>query len=168
MTIAFIFAAINTLRIILDGTTRAAVAVALLLLTGILLSCAYNTLFHPLARVPGPWAASVSNIWLAWHAKNGRVAELAKTLHDCYGPAVRVGPNEIWFNSKEAFKAIYSSGSGFEKSEFYRKWTANGTVQSLTNTYDEQLLQHWFARSNLTVVCKCLGQTSLTCSLKGI
>ncbi|KAG9249767.1 cytochrome P450 [Emericellopsis atlantica] len=113
--------AIDALLWILGGTTRAILAVAILLGTWILLLCVYNAFLHPLARVPGPWAASLSNIWLAWHVKNGRVAELGKTLHGRYGPAVRVGPNEIWFNSKEAFRTIYSSGSGFEKSEFYRK-----------------------------------------------
>ncbi|KAI6778287.1 Pisatin demethylase-like protein [Emericellopsis cladophorae] len=111
--------AIDALLWILGYTTRAISSVAILLVTWILLSCVYNALLHPLARVPGPWAASVSNIWLAWHVKNGRVAELGKTLHARYGPAVRVGPNEIWFSSKEAFRTIYSSGSGFEKSEFY-------------------------------------------------
>jgi hypothetical protein len=45
---------------------------------------------------------------LAWHARNGRVRELGKTLHRKYGPAVRVGPNEVWFDSKDAFKTIYS------------------------------------------------------------
>ena len=113
--------AIHALRCILAGTTRAVLAVLLLLVTYIFLSCVYNALLHPLARVPGPWAESVSNFWLAWHTKNGRVAELGKTLHERYGPAVRVGPNEIWFNSKEAFRTIYSSGSGFDKSEFYRE-----------------------------------------------
>ncbi|SPJ85851.1 related to pisatin demethylase [Fusarium torulosum] len=47
------------------------------------------------------------------------MALLGKTLHRQYGSAVRVGPNEVWFNSKEAFQAIYSSGSGYEKSDFY-------------------------------------------------
>ncbi|KAF4961677.1 hypothetical protein FGADI_40 [Fusarium gaditjirri] len=49
----------------------------------------------------------------------GRMAYLGRTLHRKYGPVVRVGPNEVWFNSKEAFHAIYSSGSGYEKSDFY-------------------------------------------------
>jgi hypothetical protein len=58
--------------------------------------------------VPGPKLAAVSNIWHALQAKEGRMALLGRTLHDKYGPFVRVGPNEVWFNSPEAFKAIYS------------------------------------------------------------
>ncbi|KAF4966245.1 hypothetical protein FSARC_6044 [Fusarium sarcochroum] len=79
----------------------------------------YRLCFHPLARVPGPRLAAVSSIWHAYQARNGRMAHLGKTLHRRYGPVVRVGPNEVWFDSKEAFQAIYSSGSGYEKSDFY-------------------------------------------------
>jgi hypothetical protein len=70
---------------------------------------AYRVLLHPLASVPGPKLAAVSNVWHAYHVREGRMAELGRTLHSRYGPAVRVGPNEVWFNSKSAFKAIYSA-----------------------------------------------------------
>ncbi|CAM1510917.1 Fc.00g084300.m01.CDS01 [Cosmosporella sp. VM-42] len=79
----------------------------------------YRLFFHPLSRIPGPKLAAFSSTWHAYHARNGRMVQLGKTLHRQYGPVVRVGPNEVWFNSKEAFQAIYSNGSGFEKSDFY-------------------------------------------------
>ncbi|EXL97115.1 cytochrome P450 [Fusarium oxysporum II5] len=79
----------------------------------------YRVSFHPLARIPGPRLAAISSFWHAYNARMGRMAYLGKTLHRKYGPVVRVGPNEVWFNSKEAFHAIYSSGSGYEKSDFY-------------------------------------------------
>ena len=74
------------------------------------------------------------------------MSTLGRTLHEKYGPVVRVGPNEVWFNSRDAFKAIYSkpefntrirvseltmmagAGSGFEKSDFYRE-CANVTLE---------------------------------------
>jgi hypothetical protein len=92
------------------------------LFTCIFTLAAYRLTLHPLASVPGPRIAALSNVWYAYHAKNGLVAQLAKTLHEKYGPVVRVGPNEVWFNSKAAFKAIYGNGSGYEKSDFYCKW----------------------------------------------
>lgn len=67
----------------------------------------YRLVLHPLASVPGPKLAAVSDIWHAYHARNGLMLALGKTLHDEYGPIVRVGPNEVWFNSKDAFRAIY-------------------------------------------------------------
>lgn len=103
----------------------------------LILGIIYRLTLHPLANVPGPRLAAVSNIWLALQAKRGRLGHLGRSLHQKYGHAVRVGPNEIWFDSKEAYKAIYSAlqyaeagrnltpsigaGSGFEKSDFYRK-----------------------------------------------
>ncbi|KAK3317082.1 cytochrome P450 76C2 [Apodospora peruviana] len=92
------------------------VGVTVLFLVAIII---YRLFLHPLARVPGPRLASVSNIWHAYYARNGCMLELGKTLHRTYGPVVRVGPNEVWFNSKDAFKEIYSAGSGYEKSDFY-------------------------------------------------
>ncbi len=37
--------------------------------------------------------------------------ELGKTLHKTYGPVVRVGPNEVWFDSVDAFKVIYGKST---------------------------------------------------------
>ena len=67
----------------------------------------YKLWLHPLSNVPGPKLAAASNIWLARHVQNGTVFQLGKALHKRYGPAVRVGPNEVWFDSKPAFRAIY-------------------------------------------------------------
>ncbi|PNY24985.1 Pisatin demethylase [Tolypocladium capitatum] len=117
----------------LPVTTSAAVADLIWLLArGLVASCAglvlcvaviatYRLFLHPLACVPGPTCAAVSNIWQARNVRNGRMAELAKTLHQQYGEVVRVGPDEVWFNSKEAFNQIYSPGKGYEKSDFYRE-----------------------------------------------
>lgn len=85
-------------------TTNTIVISALVLVITIII---YRLVFHPLAGIPGPKLAAVSNIWHAYHVKNGRMVHLGKTLHRQYGPVVRVGPNEVWFNSKEACQTIY-------------------------------------------------------------
>lgn len=87
---------VNTLLILLQGLV--------LLVAGVV---AYRLTLHPLSKVPGPKLAAMSNIWYAYQVRNGRVHLLGKTLHEQYGPVVRVGPNELWFNTKEAFDAIY-------------------------------------------------------------
>ncbi|AEO59477.1 hypothetical protein MYCTH_2119688 [Thermothelomyces thermophilus ATCC 42464] len=73
----------------------------------------------PPHQIPGPRLAAISNVWQARHVRDGRARELGKTLHRQYGPMVRVGPNEVWFDSEEAFREIYSAGHGYEKSDFY-------------------------------------------------
>lgn len=111
------------------GTALLLTLCALLpLLLGLMAVSFYRLFLHPLSDVPGPKLAAISNVWYAYHARNGRVLELGKTLHKRYGPAVRVGPNEVWFDSKEAFKMIYS-GSGYEKSDFYRKGSGMPRLQ---------------------------------------
>ncbi|WYZ38225.1 hypothetical protein EsH8_III_000139 [Colletotrichum jinshuiense] len=94
-------------------------ATSLCLILTLLIVIGYRLLLHPLARAPGPRLAAISNVWYAYHARNGRMLELGKTLHKRYGPVVRVGPNEVWFDSVDAFKHIYRAGSGYEKSDFY-------------------------------------------------
>ncbi|KAK3347109.1 cytochrome P450 76C2 [Lasiosphaeria hispida] len=81
----------------------------------------YRLTLHPLARVPGPRAAAVSNAWLAWQVRGGRLLALGKRLHKTYGPVVRVGVDEVWVCSKEGFAAVYVGlgGGGFEKGGFY-------------------------------------------------
>lgn len=105
----------------------------------------YRRYLHPLSRIPGPPLAAISRCWYAYHVRNGHMLRLGKTLHKRYGPVVRVGPNEVWFASKDAFKIIYSelfamtrlpelylhrvsaahtspgSTNGYEKSDFYRE-----------------------------------------------
>ncbi|KAK3348528.1 cytochrome P450 [Neurospora tetraspora] len=98
---------------------KTSASLLLLIIVIILAISIYRLFLHPLAGIPGPRLAALSNIWHAYHARNGRMYQLGKTLHKRYGPLVRVGPNELWFDSKEAFKSIYSAGSGFEKSDFY-------------------------------------------------
>ena len=80
--------------------------ITLSLVIGIL---SYRILAHPLAALPGPKLAALSNIWLAYHVRNGRSVSIGRHLHQKYGSVVRVGPNEVWFDSKEAFRSIYST-----------------------------------------------------------
>ncbi|KAK1985953.1 cytochrome P450 [Colletotrichum cereale] len=69
---------------------------------------AYNLFVHPLRNVPGPWSYAIS--WLPKFYRQVYKADYwrhAKTLHDKYGPVVRVGPNELSFTSPEALDEIY-------------------------------------------------------------
>ena len=47
--------------------------------------------FHPLAKYPGPTRCKLTKIWMAWITFGGRGHIYYKTLHDKYGPIVRVG-----------------------------------------------------------------------------
>lgn len=75
---------------------------------GLLARSVYRAILHPLASVPGPRLAGVTSLWYIHHVRNGHMFLLARTLHKRYGPVVRVRPNEVWFDSEEAFRIIYS------------------------------------------------------------
>lgn len=83
-------------------------ATAVALLTLLIAIITHRLFLGPLSRIPGPRLAALSNLWYARHARNGSTAAMAKQLHRQYGPAVRVGPKEVWFNTKEAYDQIYS------------------------------------------------------------
>jgi hypothetical protein len=57
-------------------------------------SCIYNRYFHPLAKFPGPFLASITNlyhVWLYWHVAAEHLVD--EELHRLYGPVVRKGVN---------------------------------------------------------------------------
>ncbi|KAF1731756.1 Pisatin demethylase [Beauveria bassiana] len=95
-------------------------AIVLALATLLMAVITHRLFLGPFSHIPGPRLAAVSSIWYAYHARNGTTAAIAKRLHRRYGPVVRVGPKEVWFNTKEAYDHIYSTGiRGYEKSDFY-------------------------------------------------
>jgi len=99
--------ALQTMLSILLSTLHAAgklLAFALIILLAV---ASYRLTLHPLARIPGPRAAALSNIWLARRVRDGRMFEVGKEIHKCYGPVVRVGPDEVWFDSREGFAEVY-------------------------------------------------------------
>ncbi|KAG6291031.1 hypothetical protein E4U09_004113 [Claviceps aff. purpurea] len=99
-------------------TTVCLSCVSLLMLVAVV--ALYRITFHPLARVPGPKLAAISSFWYARNIVEGNMVKLGLELHRKYGDIVRVGPNELWFNTTEAFDQIYCTGKGeLEKSDFY-------------------------------------------------
>lgn len=60
-----------------------------------------------LRRVPGPFLASISKLWIV-HKQLGLQRPLVDlALHEKYGPVVRVAPNEVIISSPQAKKPIY-------------------------------------------------------------
>jgi hypothetical protein len=91
-----------------------AVAVAWLLYTSVIAVRSYHT------RIPGPWYTNVTTLVLKYYEFTRRRRIWIHSLHQRYGPVVRLAPNEVSFNNLEGMKEIYQSGgSGYDKTEFY-------------------------------------------------
>jgi hypothetical protein len=67
-----------------------------LLCLPLLVYVAYQRFFGPLASIPGPPLASITNVWYAITVRKGNVHETLPDLHRKYGPLVRIAPNELY------------------------------------------------------------------------
>ncbi|KAJ6023644.1 Cytochrome P450 E-class group I [Penicillium canescens] len=84
----------------------------------------YTRVFHPLARFPGPFWASVSRAWIVRSVIRGNTHKTQRMLHTRYGHVVRIAPNELSISDPEAIKIIYGVNSGFIESDFYLAFRA--------------------------------------------
>jgi hypothetical protein len=71
-----------------------------------LLYVAYYKLFHPLARYPGPFWASLTNAWSLSLSVAGDWPERMDVLHARYGPILRIAPNEVAIDDSKAIEDI--------------------------------------------------------------
>lgn len=45
----------------------------------------YNVFFHPLAKIPGPFLASITKLWYVVQVRRGSFDKVNRALHDRYG-----------------------------------------------------------------------------------
>jgi hypothetical protein len=81
----------------------------------------YMRYLHPLAKYPGPFAASLTNLWKAYTMYQGHMEYVIRDLHDKHGAIVRIGPNDLVISHPDAVKQIYLSGSSFQKVALIRR-----------------------------------------------
>ena len=96
----------------------------------------YQRYFHPLAKFPGPFWASISPLWRAYHLVVGDTPVLLVQLHNKYGPLIRIAPNELDSNDADVI-GLYKQGRSAVKSIFYDGFTA--IKPNLFGTQDEDL-----------------------------
>ncbi|KAL3455993.1 cytochrome P450 [Aspergillus heterothallicus] len=86
---------------------------------------AYARTFHPYAKFPGPFVASISRFWIVSEIFRGRAHKTEAELHRKYGSIIRIAPNEVAISDPASIKEIYSINSGFTKTDFYAPWRAS-------------------------------------------
>ncbi|KIW01823.1 uncharacterized protein PV09_06675 [Verruconis gallopava] len=72
----------------------------------------YNAFFHPLAKYPGPKSWGASELPSILSSVKGNIAWDVAALHEKYGSVVRIAPNELSYNTAQAWSDIYSSRPG--------------------------------------------------------
>ncbi|GAB0138625.1 hypothetical protein EsDP_00006851 [Epichloe bromicola] len=111
----------------------------LLCIALVLLWLVRNRRYNGLNKYPGPFAASVSDLWRFIDVCKRRPELTLMSLHERHGDVVRIGPGAISFADPAALKAIYGLNNGFVKSDFYvvQQSVVNGkSLPSLFSTTD--------------------------------
>ena len=114
-----------------------------------------NLISSPLSKLPGPRLYALSKWRLAYDDWKGTRTRIIWKLHQKYGPAVRVGPDEVSFNSLSALRTIYGAGSGFERTLFYDMFDVYGTKNLFTfhsvkeHADRKKLVAHAYSKSNM-------------------
>ncbi|KAF2102472.1 cytochrome P450 [Rhizodiscina lignyota] len=118
----------------------------------------YNRYGYGLNRYPGPFLASVTDLWQVYAASNyGR--HFLIDLHEKYGDIVRIAPNKLSFANPTAIKDMLGPGKDFRKSGFYyvSAATAKGRASpSLFSTLDKDYHDR---------IKRCVNQAFSTTSL---
>jgi cytochrome P450 len=133
----------------------AALAAVAIICFGLYSAIVRPLFLSPLSKIPGPKLFALTKWRLAledWRAVRTRSID---QLHRKYGPVVRVGPNEVHFNSTSALRTIYGAGSGWERTEFYRMFDVYNRQNLFTfaspkdHADRKKLLAHAYAKSSL-------------------
>ena len=121
----------------------------------LILSLNFISNLFRLKGFPGPKIYGLTKWRLAYEDWQERRTRTIHQLHREYGPVVRIGPNEISFNSLTALKTIYGAGSGFERTAFYRMFDVYGEpnlftfVSSREHGERKKLLNHAYSKSSI-------------------
>ena len=91
--------------------------------------------------IPGPFLASISDLWRFYHQNQGYgLRTKLLNLHQQHGPVVRYGVRSVSISSPDAISRIYGSRAGFITADSYKVLVgiSNGKeVPSLVSTADE-------------------------------
>lgn len=79
----------------------------LVLTLGFIAFLVYAVFFDPLRKVPGPFWARWSRLWMIYHARKGDMHAKMIALHKQYGKIVRTAPDEVSIDDPTAIKQIY-------------------------------------------------------------
>ncbi|RSL55937.1 hypothetical protein CEP53_006939 [Fusarium sp. AF-6] len=80
----------------------------------------YQRFFHPLAGYPGPFLASITDLWQVQQYLSLKQPYTLTELHSQYGEFVRYGPNKLSITAEEIVPLVYQKGGRrFPKTKFY-------------------------------------------------
>ncbi|KAF9804687.1 hypothetical protein IEO21_09276 [Rhodonia placenta] len=100
-------------------------------------SVVHQLFFSPLAGLPGPWYAAISDFWLTTHVVRMQQCRIVQDLFERYGPVVRVGPNKVVFCNASTMRSVYCVHK-FDKSTYYKSLLTNNNDHAMTTLPNAQ------------------------------
>lgn len=122
-----------------------------------LLYIIYQRFFHPLAKYPGPFLASLTDLWQVSEFLSLKQPYNLTVLHEKHGQFVRYGPDKLSTTAEEAIPILFQKGGRmFPKTEFYDAY--GSSHPNVFGMRDESVrrgaIQIAMHRSVLTKVCR--------------
>lgn len=118
--------------------------IILALVAYITITCSYQIIyyryFHPLRHFPGPFWASVTRLWIAYHNIKADECEVELALHRKYGPVLRVTPTLLLVSDATKLPEVYNRQSN--KSNHYITGSF-GKTESLFNMREHKHHAHF-------------------------
>ncbi|KAK7211161.1 hypothetical protein V2G26_018339 [Clonostachys chloroleuca] len=90
----------------------------------VIVTYTWQVLKSPVSRVPGPWHSKWTSLASKYQFLLGREAYYVHSLHQKYGPIVRIGPSEVDISDVQAVRTIYAIKSEYTKTEWYNHLTS--------------------------------------------
>lgn len=128
----------------------------------------YRAFLHPLRKIPGPFIAKLTSLWLWYHAYYGTESTAIQEAHEKYGPIIRIGPNEVNIDDGAAIQPIYVKNGGLPKNPCYSNFDIDGystifsaldhahrttRAKTVVNLFSQQSI-----REGKDVICACVDK----------
>ncbi|RYP59422.1 hypothetical protein DL769_008539 [Monosporascus sp. CRB-8-3] len=140
----------------IGGPANLAVVAGALVLLSVVARALYNVFLHPLRSFPGPLLWRASPLPRIYWLLIGRLPRKIAELHAEYGPVLRIMPDELAFNSPDAWNDIYGHrkhGAGeFPKDgRFYSRSEAHSLIFSTREEHGalRRALSHGFSERSM-------------------
>lgn len=138
-------------------TAPLVLGLSMLLAISMAVTALYRLTLHPLAHIPGPKIAAVTQLYQTFYCYYGnksRFYQKIDHLHAKYGPVVRITPNEVSLNDPENYNKIYHVGTKYWKApDYYRVFGAPAafftTVENRIHSLRRAPLNTFFSRKSV-------------------
>ncbi|KAJ0418321.1 cytochrome P450 [Aspergillus carlsbadensis] len=91
-----------------------------ILIAALILRTVYAAQRGPLSKLPGPEISKWTSLVVTYHWLLGQRIYYIASLHDKYGPVVRVSPSEVDFADVAVTRELHRVGTPFVKAQFYK------------------------------------------------